>query len=282
MDLPAPLGPTSATRRPGPRSRSSPSSASGPSGSYRTCTPRSRTRTGPAGSGRGATGSATGSGASRTAPIRSAEPRESPSWRAAAGRAVTASKAASAVRVTTASGTRVSVPPATAATPRNRTPHRVRPETATMSPLPRPAAAAERRASDVSCRSAAATAARPASWAPNACSSAAPDSRSVMVAPRSPRAGAVTRAARRDAATARAGTATPAVSSPRASTPPAGARMNRHAVTAPAPTSAAASGGPTPRMNRSWVASTSLIRRASRSPERKAASPAGASRSSRR
>ena len=63
---------------------------------------------------------------------------------------------------------------------------------------------------------------------------------------------------------------------------PAGARITRQAVTAPAPTSAAASGGVMPRRNRSWVASTSEISRASRSPERSAVSPAGASRSSRR
>ena len=42
MDFPAPLGPISATRRPGGRSRSRPSSASGPPGWYRTCAPAQR------------------------------------------------------------------------------------------------------------------------------------------------------------------------------------------------------------------------------------------------
>ena len=79
-------------------------------------------------------------------------------------------------------------------------------------------------------------------------------------------------------ATASSGTAAPAASRPRASTPQGSARISRQTVTAPAPTRIAASGGPMPRMNRSWVASTSLISAASRSPDRKAASPAGASR----
>jgi acyl-CoA reductase-like NAD-dependent aldehyde dehydrogenase len=47
---------------------------------------------------------------------------------------VTASKAASAVSVITASGTRPSDPPPVAATPRSRTPHRVGPETAAVRP----------------------------------------------------------------------------------------------------------------------------------------------------
>src|SRR5262249_4970901 len=54
------------------------------------------------------------------------------------------------------------------------------------------------------------------------------------------------------------------------------------AATAPAPTATAANGGPAPRRKSSWVASTSLTSRVSRSPERNACSPAGASRSSRR
>src|SRR4029077_12935675 len=45
------------------------------------------------------------------------------------------------------------------------------------------------------------------------------------------------------------------------------------AATAPAATTAAASGGPSPRRNSSWGASTSLTSRASRSPDRDAGSP---------
>ena len=127
---------------------------------------------------------------------------------------VTASKEASAVRASTASGTLVSVPCPTAATPRMSTAHRVRPVRPVISPLPRPVAAAERRASAVSFRSAAAAAANAASCAPNACRSAAPESRSVTVAPSSPRAAAVALAARRDAATASGGAAAPAASRP--------------------------------------------------------------------
>ena len=77
----------------------------------------------------------------------------------------------------------------------------------------------------------------------------------------------------RSAIAATAGTARPPASRPAARAAPAGARMSRQAVTAPAPTRAAASGWVTPRMNRSWVASTSAIRRASRSPERNGGQP---------
>ncbi len=97
----------------------------------------------------------------------------------------------------TASGTRPRFPAPVAATPSSRTPHRVSPETAAVRPVPRPDAAAERRASPVSSASAARTRSRPASTAPNACSSAEPFSRSVTAAPSSPRAGAARRAARR-------------------------------------------------------------------------------------
>ncbi len=214
--------------------------------------------------------------------MRPAEARAAPSCRAAAGITVTASNEASAVRVSTASGTLVSVPSPTAATPSTSTAHSVSPVSPVVSPLPSPAATADRLASTVSCPSALATSVRADSCAPKACRSAAPDSTSVIVAPSSPRAAAVTLAARRETATASGGTPAPAASSPRASTPPAGARMSRQTVTAPAPTRAAATGGPIPRINRSCVASTSLIRAARTSPERKAASPAGASRSSRR
>ena len=97
-----------------------------------------------------------------------------------------------------------------------------------------------------------------------------------------PRAGAAARAAFLATAAPASGTTMPPVSSPAASTAPAGARMSRHTVTAPPPTRAAARTGVTPRMNRSWVASTSEISRASRSPDRNTAAPAGASVSSRR
>ena len=101
-----------------------------------------------------------------------------------------------------------------------------------------------------------------------------------MAAPSSPRARAARRVARRADAAAVSGTSTPAASRPAARTPAAGARISSTAVVAPAPTRAAVSGGAIPRMNRSWVASTSLISRVSTSPDRNAASPAGASRSS--
>ncbi len=181
----------------------------------------------------------------------------------------------------TASGTRLIEPELTAATPRTSTPHRVSPATAWDSPLPSAAPAADIRASRVSSWSAASDRASARSWAPNACRSAAPASRSVTRAVSSPRAGAVRRAARRPRAAASHGTPSPATSSPAASTAPAGARMTRHTPAAPAPTRKAVSGGVMPRMNRSWVASTSLTSRASRSPDRNSRSPAGASRSSR-
>ena len=136
-----------------------PSMASGPPGSYRTWAPRSRTWSGPAGSGRGVAGSRTGSGASSTAPTRAALARACPSWMAAAGRAVTASNAARAVSVITASGTRVRAPDPTAATPATSTAHSVSPATAWDSPLPSAAPAAEPRASRV--RSASARCAAP-------------------------------------------------------------------------------------------------------------------------
>ena len=236
----------------------------------------------PAGSGRGSAGSLTGSAASSTSAIRLALARDWPSWIAAAGSPVTASNAASAVSVTTASGTLVSAPEPTAATPASSTSHRVSPAVAAVSPVPRPAAAAERRASLVSSSSASAARSSAASMAPNACRSAAPASRSVTAVPSSPRGGAVRSAAWRAPRAASHGTAAPASSSPPPSTRPAGASSSRHAPVAPAPTRAAVSGGAIPRMNRSWVASTSETSRASRSPDRKAARPAGASRASRR
>ena len=282
VDLPAPLAPTSATRRPGGRSRLTRSRAGGPSGRYRTVASSSWMPNGPGGSARGRPGARTGSGVSVTAAIRPAATRAWSSWTAAAGRAVTASNAASAVRVRTASGTRDSVPVPVAATPRSRTAHSVSPDTRLISPVPRPLAAAVRRASRVSSASAASARSSAASAAPKACRSAAPSSRSVTVAASRPRAGAPARAAMRATAAPASGTARPAASSPAASTAAAGVRMNRHTVTAPPPTRAAASTGVTPRMNRSWVASTSEISRASRSPEWNSASPAGASASSRR
>ncbi len=205
-----------------------------------------------------------------------------PSWIAAAGSAVTASKEASAVRVSTASGTLVSVPDPVAATASSSTAHTVRPAAALDRPAPSPLADASRRASLASPASAAAALASAASAAANACRSAAPVTRSVKAAVNSPRAGALRRAARRAPAAASHGTRAPAASSPAASTPAAGARISRHAVTAPAPTTNAVNGGAIPRRNTSCVVSTSLTSRASRSPDRNSCSPAGASRTSRR
>ena len=74
---------------------------------------------------------------------------------AAAGSGRTASNAASAVSVITASGTRPRAPCPVAATPSRSTAHSVTPETALVSPVPRPLAPAVRRASRVSSVSAA-------------------------------------------------------------------------------------------------------------------------------
>ena len=95
--------------------------------------------------------------------MRLAEARAALSCSAAAGMTATASKEASAVRHSTASGTLESVPCPTAATPRTSTPHRVRPVRPVISPLPRPVAVANRLACAISLPSASATAASAAS-----------------------------------------------------------------------------------------------------------------------
>ena len=79
---------------------------------------------------------------------------------------MTASKEASAVSVSTASGTLVSTPPPVAATPSSRTPHTVSPAVAELRPALRPDTMAFRSACLVRSASATVTEASAVSRAP--------------------------------------------------------------------------------------------------------------------
>ena len=100
--FPAPLGPTTATRRPAGTVRSIPLSTSGPAASQRADRPSIRRSYGGAGAGRGDAGSRTGSGCCKTAWTRAADARILGSCCAAGASAPNTSCAASGVSTSTA------------------------------------------------------------------------------------------------------------------------------------------------------------------------------------
>ena len=187
VDLPAPLGPTSATRRPGDSVRSTPRSAARPAPGYEAHTERSSTVCGPDPTGTGWSGSVTTDGVSMAANTRPAATRERCRAWVAAGRGETTSTAASGTRTNTARNAPFRDPPCVARTPRVSAPQLARPINSVVRASPTPAVPAPRRDSER--RRLSARSIRPscASVPPITISSGAPSTMSTTSADSSPR-----------------------------------------------------------------------------------------------
>ena len=270
--LPMPEGPTTASRSPGPRSRSMPWAAMGPPGQP-TARPRARSRLPPIGAGgRGSAGPAVlASARSVSSTIRTAAPAEAMSWTAAGPRAAVASKADRGTRTMTASHTPSRAPEATAGRPVSRLPSTARPAAAASmaaaAAAGRPARsrAAARRCSRSS-RSFMTAGMRPATLSSPPCSRAVSS-----VADRSAACSVRASSAARAERIVTRGPAIPASSRQAPRARPAGGwiRPTARAVSAPVPAATAA--GSQARTTRSPTASTSAPTRASTSPRRRPA-----------
>ncbi len=286
--LPEPLGPTSAIREPAGRTTSTPRSTSGASSAcpraavergQRARRPRTSRPGAPVGTTPACTGSVTGTAASKIDSTRSAATRTRGTCWAAGASPATSSNNAIGVSTTTARATPSRRPSRTAGTASTRLPSTARPAAKDARALPSPLANAARASARRSSASASRTAARASACRPNATTSGSASSRSRTRVAKAERSGAIDRSAFPATPMDAQGASRAATRTRSTSSMAAPGRSQATSPMVPTETTRAIAYGSRIRNHRSCSESMSATSRVSRSPERNAGSPAGASRS---